>query len=197
MREEISFRWEPLVRIFRPYDFSYQKETEPDLDQRIIFDKNTFKPFYVESCIDDVFAEHDPLLKFKFLVRDLEDGGERKSFNVLQLDEKFYTHDEYEDYYEKYKDKVASFPYIMKGKSGSFTFAQKISDDEYLYIMEYYDEGSNEDKKDIVRMTMHEILECNKEPDEFMKRMKNLKSNLHVPASYNVFKKHYPDIIRD
>jgi hypothetical protein len=147
--------------------------------------------------MDDIFAGQDPLLKIKFLVRDLEDSGERNSFNVLQLDEKFYTHDDYEDYYEKYKNKVASFPCIMKGESGSFTFAQKISDEEYLYIMEYYDEGSNEDKKDIVRMTMNEILECNKEPDEFMKRMKNLKSNLHVPKSYDVFKKRYPDIIRD
>jgi hypothetical protein len=160
-------------------------------NNRIIFDKQTFQPFYVIDYLQNQFELPDTVERYKFLVKNLE-TDESCMYDIVTLDKKFSTYDNYAKYYIDHANKVNEFPYIMWCKKGykcdRISFVQQTSEDEYLYVMHYYDEETDRQEKCIIRMNTSDLLECKIDPDAYMKRMRNMKDNMKPPVSYDYLK---------
>lgn len=182
--------WGGLMRCFAPGPYVRERD-KPDNNERIIFDKETFQPFYVVDYLENQFELKGTNERYKFLVKNL-DTDEDCMYDILTLDKKFFTHDNYDKYYSEHVNKVNTIPYIMWCKHGHncdrIGFVQQISEDEYLYVMTYYIEETGSQVKHMIRMNMEEILECSKDPDAYMNRMRNMKEHLKPPIGYNYLK---------
>lgn len=183
--------WDGLVRCFEPGFFHHRESDKPNNNERIIFDKETFQPFYVVDYLENQYELQGTNERYKFLVKNL-DTNEDCMYDILTLDTKFFTHDNYTKYYLEHVNKIDTIPCVMWCKRGHkcdrISFAQQISEDEYLYVMHYYNEETDSQEKHIIRMNMEEIHECNNDPDAFMNRMRNMKEHLKPPIGYNRLK---------
>lgn len=189
--DELTQSWNGLMRCFEPEFFYHRESDKPNNNERIIFDKETFQPFYVVDYLENQYELQGTAEKYKFLVKNLE-TDESCMYDILTLDKKFFTHDNYIKYYLEHVDKVNTIPYVMwckKGHEGDcISFVQQISEDEYLYVMHYYNEGTDSQEKHIIRMNMEKILECDKDPDAYMNRMRNMKEHMKPPIGYDYLK---------
>lgn len=187
--DELTQYWGGLMHCFESKFF--RERDKPDNDERIIFDKETFQPFYVVDYLENQCEIKGTNERYKFLVKNL-DTDESCMYDIITLDTKFFTHDNYRKYYDEHVDKVNTVPYVMWCKHGhrsdGISFVQQISEDEYLYLMHYYNEGTDSQEKHIIRMNMKEILECDKDPDAYMNRMRNIKEHMKPPIGYYYLK---------
>jgi len=189
--DKLTQYWGGLIRCFEP-EFLYHRESDkPDNNERIIFDKETFQPFYVVDYLENQYELKGTNEKYKFLVKNL-DTDESCMYDILTLDAKFFTHDNYFKYYLEHVDKVNTIPYVMQCKHGHacdrISFVQQTSEDDYLYVMHYYNEETDSQEKHIIRMNIGEILECDKDPDAYMNRMRNMKDHMKPPVEYDYLK---------
>lgn len=189
--DRLTQYWGGLIRCFES-EFLHPRESDkPDNNERIIFDKETFQPFYVVDYLENQLEIKGTNERYKFLVKNL-DTDESCMYDIITLDTKFFTHDNYNKYYHEHVDKVNTIPYVMWCKNGhksdGISFVQQISEDEYLYVMHYYNEGTDSQEKHIIRMNMEEILECDKDPDAYMNRMRNMKEHMKPPTGYYYLK---------
>jgi hypothetical protein len=189
--DKLTQYWGGLIRCFES-EFLHPRESDkPDNNERITFDKETFQPFYVVDYLENELEIKGTNERYKFLVKNL-DTDESCMYDIITLDTKFFTHDNYNKYYHEHVDKVNTIPYVMWCKNGhksdGISFVQQISEDEYLYVMHYYNEGTDSQEKHIIRMNMEEILECDKDPDAYMNRMRNMKEHMKPPIGYYYLK---------
>lgn len=190
--DKLTQYWHGLLRCFEPEFFHPRERDKPDNNERIIFDKETFQPFYVVDYLENQYEIKGTNERYKFLVKNL-DTDESCMYDILTLDTKFFTHDNYRKYYDEHVNKVNNVPYVMwckyGHKSDGISFVQQISEDEYLYLMHYYnEEETDSQEKHIIRMNMKEILECDKDPDAYMNRMRNMKDYMKPPIGYEYLK---------
>lgn len=188
---ELNQYWSGLIHCFKSKLFQLRERDKPDDNERVIFDKETFQPFYVVDYLENQFELPETKERYKFLVKNI-DTDESCMYDIITLDKKFFTHDNYEKYYLEHVDKVNTVPYVMWCKQGhksdGISFFQQISEDEYLYLMHYYNEETDSQEKHIIRMNMEEILECDKDPDAYMNRMRNMKDHMKSPIDYGYLK---------
>ena len=188
---ELKQYWGGLLHCFESERFQIRERDKPDNNERVIFDKETFQPFYVVDYLENQFELPGTKERYKFLVKNI-DTDESCMYDIITLDKKFFTHDNYEKYYLEHVDKVNTVPYVMWCKHGhksdGISFFQQISEDEYLYLMHYYNEETDSQEKQIIRMNMEEILECDKDPDAYMNRMRNMKDHMKSPIDYGYLK---------
>ena len=189
--DELKQYWGSLLHCFEPGFLQVRERDKPDNNERVIFDKETFQPFYVVDYLENQFELHGTKERYKFLVKNI-DTDESCMYDIITLDKKFFTHDNYEKYYLEHVDKVNTVPYVMWCKHGhksdGISFVQQVSEDEYLYVMHYYNEETDSQEKQIIRMSMKEILECDKDPDAYMNRMRNMKDHMKSPIDYGYLK---------
>lgn len=190
--DKLTQYWHGLLRCFEPEFFHHRERDKPDNNERIIFDKETFQPFYVVDYFEKQYELKGTKERYKFLVKNI-DTDESCIYDILTLDTKFFTHDNYRKYYDEHVNKVNNVPYVMWCKYGhkgdGISFVQQISEDEYLYLMHYYNEEEpDSQEKHIIRMNMKEILECDKDPDAYMNRMRNMKDYMKPPIGYEYLK---------
>ena len=189
--DKLTQYWGGLMRCFEPEFLHHRERDKANNNERIIFDKETFQPFYVVDYLENQFELKGTNEKYKFLVKNL-DTDESCMYDIITLDTKFFTHDNYIKYYLEHVDKVNTIPYVMRCKHGhksdGISFVQQISEDEYLYLMHYYNEETDSQETHIIRMNMKEILECDKDPDAYMNRMRNMKDYMKPPIGYEYLK---------
>jgi hypothetical protein len=189
--DKLTQYWGGLMRCFESEFFHPRESDKPDNNERVIFDKETFQPFYVVDYLENQYELKGTNERYKFLVKNI-DTNESCMYDIITLDTKFFTHDNYFKYYLEHVDKVNTIPYVMWCKHGhksdGISFFQQTSEGDYLYLMHYYNEETDSQEKHIIRMTIGEILECDKDPDAYMNRMRNMKDHMKPPIEYGYLK---------
>ena len=189
--DKLTQYWGGLMHCFESKFLQLRERDKPNDNERIIFDKETFQPFYVVDYLENQLEIKGTNERYKFLVKNI-DTDESCIYDILTLDTKFFTHDNYRKYYDEHVNKVNNVPYVMwckyGHKSDGISFVQQISEDEYLYLMHYYNEETDSQEKHIIRMNIGEILECDKDPDTYMNRMRNMKDYMKPPIGYEYLK---------
>ena len=149
---------------------------DPDKDERpYIFDAICKKDLSLWKIC--TFHEDPTGLSMRFLLAKENDNSwsNPKSLNILELDEEFYTRARYEQLVSENRKRFLDVPYKIQSYYHNdlteLIFQQKLNDESYIYLMNFYLEDDEDPKlrhfhQTLITLSKAEILDGYENPDQ-------------------------------
>jgi hypothetical protein len=151
---------------------------DPDKDERpYIFDaicKKDLSLWKINTYHEE--PANQPELSMCFLLTKEDDHEQQKSLNILELDEEFYTRARYEQIISENRKRFLDVPYKIQSyyhnNLTELIFQQKLNDESYIYLMNFYLEDDEDPKlrhfhQTLITLSKAEILDGYENPDKF------------------------------
>ena len=151
---------------------------DPDKDERpYIFDaicKKDLSLWKIRTYQEDLTNQNKALsMRFLLTKEDDHEFSNPKSLNILELDEEFYTRARYEQIVSENRKRFLDVPYKIQSYYHNdlteLIFQQKLNDESYIYLMNFYLEDDEDPKlrhfhQTLITLSKAEILDGYENP---------------------------------